>query len=137
MLNANVLNINTEIVSQLIEKLQEFHAKEEVTFDEIMLNSEYEYDWSQILADHDDDLTLLEIKNAINELEPDQKIDLYTLFLLGREDFEKSEWDLARKEAKSNPNLQRLAEYLIAQPLASDYLRKGLEYLNISFDDAE
>lgn len=130
-----MLNINSEIVCQIIDKLQEVHAKEEVIFDEKVADSEYEYDWAQILADHDDDKTYIEIKNVIDELEPDQKIDLLTLFFIGRDDYDSGEWNMAREEAMTHTILQHIPEFLLSQPLSSDYLRKGLEYLNLSCDE--
>lgn len=91
MLIKDVLNINPEIVLYIISKSRELHTKEDVTFEEKIQNSKYEYDWSQILASHKDDYTFIEIKNIINELEPDQQIDLLTLMYVGRGDFDVSE----------------------------------------------
>ena|SRR5579862_1213973 len=134
MLNANVLNINPEIVCFIISKAKEFHAKEEVTFSEEIPESEYEYDWSQILADHQDDMTYMEIKKVIEDLEPDQQVDLLALMYLGRGDFDDNEWSAAHKEAKNNlaPNL---TDYLLAKPFIADFLAKGLEALGYSLDE--
>lgn len=131
MLNTNVLNINPEIVCFIIAKAKEFHAKEEVTFSEEMPESEYEYDWSQILADHADDMTYLEVKKVIEDLEPDQQVDLLTLMYIGRGDFDGNEWSAAHKEAKNNlaPNL---TDYLLSKPMIADHLEKGLESLGFS-----
>jgi hypothetical protein len=128
MINYDVLNINPEIVCFIISKAKEFHVKEEVTFNEDMPNSEYEYDWAQILADHEDDLSYYELKKVIEDLEPDQQVDLLALMYIGRGDFETSEWSEARKLAKENlaPNLTR---YLLSKPLIADYLEKSLELL--------
>lgn len=136
MLNTgDILNVNPDIVCALIQKFKEFSAKEEVTFDETMSDSEYEYDWAQILADHGDDQTFREIKNVIEELEPDQRVDLLALMFIGREDFDSNEWSAARKEAKSNAALEHLSEYFMSQPLLAEYLSKGLEYLGYSCED--
>jgi len=134
MLTTDVLNINPEIVCHIISKAKEFHAKEEVTFSEKIPESEYEYDWSQILADHDDDLTYLEIKKVIEDLEPDQQVDLLTLMYIGRGDFDGDEWSAAHKEAKNNlaPNL---TGYLLSKPLIADHLAKGLELLGYTCDE--
>lgn len=134
MLNTNILNINPEIVCTIITKAREFQAKEEVTFDEKIPESEYEYDWSQILADHIDDLTYLEVKKTIEDLEPDQQVDLLTLMYIGRGDFEDNEWSAARKEAKNNlaPNL---TAYLLSKPQIADYLQKGLELLGYACEE--
>lgn len=128
MLNTDLLNINPEIVYFIISKAKEFHAKEEVTFDEKISDSEYEYDWSQILADHEDDMTYQEIKKVIEDLEPDQQVDLLTLMYIGRGDYDSEQWSEAHKEARQNlaPNL---TDYLISKPLIAEYLAKGLELL--------
>jgi len=134
MLNTNILNINPDIVCYIILKAREFHAKEEVSFPEEISNSEYEYDFLQILAMHGDDQTYREIESIIEDLEPDQQVDLLTMMYIGRGDFDISEWSAARKEAKDNlaPNL---TGYLISKPLIADYLEKTLEALNYSCNE--
>ena len=133
-LNTNILNINPEIVCFIISKAKEFHAKEGVTFSEEMPESEYEYDWAQILADHSDDLTFIEISNVIEDLDEDQQIDLLTLMYVGRGDFDINDWSAARKEAKNNlaPNL---TGYLLSKPFIADYLEKSLELLGYSCNE--
>ena len=49
-----------------------------------------EEDFMQILADHQNDLTYLELKDTIENLEPDQQMQLVALMYLGRSDF--GEW---------------------------------------------
>ena len=124
MPKTNGLNINPETICFIILKAKEFQAKEEVTFSEKISDSEYEYDWSQILADHADDLTYTEIQKAIEDLEPDQQIILLALMYVGRGDFEADEWTDAYKEAKNNI-LPNLTGYLLSKPQIADYLEKG------------
>lgn len=131
MVNTNVLNINPEIVSFIIIKAKEFQAKEGVTFSEKMPESEYEYDSSQILADHQDDLTYQEVQHVIEDLEPDQQVDLLTLMYIGRGDYESSEWSAARKEAKNNL-AANLTGYLLSKPFIANYLENALEMLGYS-----
>lgn len=134
MSNTNRFSINPDIVCDLIIKAKEFHAKEATTFDEDLPNTEYEYDWSQILSDRDDDLTFLEIEKTIEDLEPDQKVDLLTLMYIGRGDFDSTDWSSAHKEAKNNLR-PHLAKYLLSNPLIASYLEKGLEILGYSCDE--
>jgi hypothetical protein len=130
--NKNItLNINPETVCFIINKVQEFQAKEGVTFPEKMPDSENEYDYLQILADHKDDLSFQEVKSVIADLETDQKIDLLALMYVGREDFELKNWSEAQKEAKNNLK-ENLAEYLFAKPQLSAYLENALELLGLS-----
>lgn len=128
------LNINPETVCQIINRAHEFQAKEGVNFTEKIDSSEYEYDPLQILADHKDDLTLGEVKSLIEDLEPDQQIELLALMYLGRGDFEPSEWSQAQKEAKKNL-APRLTEYLFAKPQIAEYLQKGMEILGYYCDE--
>lgn len=133
MLNVDILNINPEIVYSIIEKIKVIHAKEEPTFEETAPNSEYEYDGAQILADHSDDLTANEIARAIENLEQAQKVDLLTLFYVGRGDYEIEEWSAARLLAK-DMLAPDLSGYLLSKPMASDYLARALELLNCASD---
>jgi hypothetical protein len=134
MVNRYVLNINPEIVCSIISRAREFHAKEEVTFSENTPESEYEYDWAQILADHADDLSYIEVKGTIEDLEHAQKVDLLALLYVGRGDFTGREWLDAHREARNNlaPNL---TDYLFSKPLIAYYLEKGLESLGYSCDE--
>jgi hypothetical protein len=134
MLDANILNINPDIVCFIIVRAKEFHAKEGVTFNEKIPESEYEYDQFQILADHGDDLTYQEIKRVIEDLEPDQQVDLLTLMYIGRGDFDGNEWSAARKEAKNNL-APHLTKYLLSKPLIANYLENALEILGYSCEE--
>ena len=131
MLNTNVLNINPETVCFIIEKAKEFQAKEGVTFEEEALNSEYEYDMQQILADHPDDLSYPEVKQIIDNLGIDEKVDLLSMMFIGRGDFVEKDWSSAHKEARGNLPSD-LTAYLFSKPTIAYYLEKGLESLGYS-----
>ncbi|WP_412754093.1 DUF3775 domain-containing protein [Legionella londiniensis] len=134
MTNVNALSINPDIVCLLILRAREFHAKEEVSIPEDSPDTEYEYDWAQVLADHQDDLTYLEIKNAIGSLEPSLQTELLALMYLGRGDFD--DWQAAKDAARDNMPVN-FVDYLLAHPFLPDYLEKGLDMLNILCDDFE
>lgn len=134
MLNTNILNINPEIVTNIIEKAKEFQAKESVSFPEETPDSEYESDWSQILADHKDDATFSEVEYLINDLEPDQQVDLLTLMYVGRGDFDIDDWSQARKLAKDNL-APGLTHYLLSKPQIVEYLEEALNALGYSDED--
>ncbi|HEX5421842.1 MAG TPA: DUF3775 domain-containing protein [Gammaproteobacteria bacterium] len=126
-----MLNINPDTVRFIIDKTNEFQAKEGVTIPETPLSPSD--DWAQqILADHSDDPVLREIRDAIEDLEPDQQTELVALTWLGRGDYEAAEWDAAVEEARESWN-GRTADYLIGTPLAGDYLADGLSLLG--YDD--
>lgn len=117
-------NINPDSVCAIITLAREFHAKEDVIIDEPSENPSG--DWARHqLEDYDGDPIFGELKNAINDLEPDQQMTLVALMWLGRGDFEKNEWELAQRQARG-AYTAHTAEYLIATPLVADYLLEGL-----------
>jgi len=130
----SILNINSETVCFIISKSREFHAKEAASFPEKFPEVEYESDWTQILAENQDDLTFQEVKRVIEDLEPDQQTELLALMYVGREDFNVNEWSLAYKEAKTNLK-PRLAEYLFSKPQLADFLENALSLLGYSCDE--
>lgn len=120
-----MIDINPEIVCQVIERAREFQSKEAVVLPDTPFNPSD--DWAlQTLADHADDLVYQEVKQAIEDLEPDQQMVLVALMWLGRGDFDIEEWESALAEAEDNWT-ERAAEYLLATPLVADYLREALE----------
>ena len=128
-----MLDINPETICFIIAKAHEFHAKEEVVITETPLSPGD--DWAlQILADHDDDPTLQELQAVIEDLEPDQQVQLVALMWLGRGDFDIEEWNTALAEARSNRNA-RTASYLLGTPLVADYLQEGLSLHGYSCDE--
>ena len=128
-----MLDINPETICFIIAKAHEFHAKEEVVIPETPLSPGD--DWAlQILADHDDDPTLQELQAVIEDLEPDQQVQLVALMWLGRGDFDIEEWNTALAEARSNRNA-RTASYLLGTPLVADYLQEGLSLHGYSCDE--
>jgi hypothetical protein len=128
-----MLDVSTDIVRFIIDKAKEFHAKEGVVIPE-PADSPSD-DWAlQVLANHRGDFSYQELRNTINDLEPDQQTQLVALMWLGRGDFAGDEWGEAVQEARGTWNA-RTAEYLIATPLLSDYLQEGLSMLGYSLED--
>ena len=120
-----MLDINVDTVRFIIDKAHEFQAKEAVSIPEEPLSPAE--DWAlQILADHVDDPTYLEVGSVIDDLGPDQRVALVALMWCGRGDYDAaSEWDEAMAAALAAAN-NRTAEYLMATPLVADYLEEGL-----------
>jgi hypothetical protein len=128
-----MLNVNPETVCFFISKAKEFHAKEEVVIPEEPTSPSD--DWAlQVLADHADDMTFQEFKTTVDDLEPDQQIDLVALMWLGRGSYSEDEWDTAVADAAAHWS-PRTAEYLLATPLLADYLEEGLATLGLSCED--
>jgi hypothetical protein len=129
-----MLDVSTDIVRFIIEKAREFHGKEGVVIPEVADSPSD--DWAlQVLANHRGDFTYQELHSTINDLEPDQQVQLVALMWLGRGDFVEDEWADAVKQAGDAWNA-RTAEYLIATPMLADYLQEGLAMLGYSTDEA-
>jgi len=127
-----MLDINPEILCFIIDKAHQFHVKEAVTIIEVPTSPAD--DWArQALADHQDDLTYQELVTTINDLDPNQQVQLVALMWLGRGDFDVSEWDVAKETAGDAWN-EWTADYVIATPLVADYLSEGLNLLGYSCD---
>ncbi|MFW5452066.1 DUF3775 domain-containing protein [Thioalkalivibrio sulfidiphilus] len=125
-----MLEMNPDIVCTIIERAREFHAKEEVVIPEEPGSPAD--DWAlQVLADHADDLTYQDLKTQIDDLDPEQQVQLVALMWMGRGDYEADEWNTALAEAKDNWT-PTTAEYLIATPLVADYLSEALDMLGYS-----
>lgn len=119
------LDLNRETVQFLIDRAREFHARDDVTFpEEPEVPNE---DWSrQVTEDFGGDPYYREMKNNIEDLEPDQQVSLVALMWLGRGDFSLDEWDNAIEQAQDSWN-DHTADYLIGTPLLSDYLAEGID----------
>lgn len=119
-----MLEMNPEIVCTIIDKLHEFHVKEEVVIPEVP-DSPTD-DWAmQVMADHKDDLTYQELDIIIKDLEPDQKQTLLALMWLGRGDYSIEEWENALNDVTGD-YINNMEAQFIAIPFVADYLQEGL-----------
>jgi hypothetical protein len=128
------LDLNPEIVQFVIDKVHEFHSREDVTFpddDEVEALNE---DWTdQFATDFAGDPYYQELATTINDLEPDQQMTLVALMWVGRGDYALEEWDEALKFAEETWT-DRTAEYLVGTPLLADYLAEGLQQFETEGD---
>lgn len=131
----SLLAINPQTIGYITNMAREFHAKEQVSIPEEPLSATS--DWAmQVLADHQDDPTYVELKTTIEDLEPDQQVQLVALMWLGRGTFSTEEWEDALQEAGDSWN-KNTANYLIGTPLLANYLEEGLAQLGYSPTDYE
>jgi len=70
----------------------------------------------------------------VEDLEPDQLLELVALMWLGRGDYDAEQWDEACSAAQDRKT-QRTAEYLISTPLVADYLEEGLDLLGYDCEE--
>jgi len=128
-----MIGVNPETVCYIIDKAHEFHAKEEVVIPETP--NESSDDWAlQVLADHAEDPTFIELKGTIGNMDPEQQCNLVALMWLGRGDFSEDEWEAALAEARSEWT-RHTAEYVIGTPLVADFLEEGLSMLGYSCEE--
>jgi len=119
-----MIDLNPESVLQIVERAREFQTEEialpqeppAMPVDDSPI--EYVVQWLG-------DPAYIELKEAIDDLEPDQQVSLVALMWLGRGDYELDEWDAALEYA-AEARTASSADYLIATPLLADYLLEGL-----------
>lgn len=122
--------INKAIVCNIILKARELGIEDDLVpphdpSDPLDIN------WKQALAEYQNDLTYIELKDLINGLEPDQQDKIIALFYLGRGDYELDQWGSALEMAR-NISSENRVDYLLAHPLLADYLEEGLDKFGIS-----
>ena len=124
------LSISQDALGYIIVKAREFDAKVEPVEDDPGSNAADDGE-REVLEDYADDPTLAELREAIEDLNEDEIIDLIAIAWIGRGDFEGSEWKEARTLANER-HRGRSSEYLIGMPALGDYLEEGLAELGIS-----
>jgi hypothetical protein len=131
----NELNISPEKVCYIIIKAREFDAKVEPVEPDPGSNP-VDTGEREVLEDYEDDATLAELREAIDDLNDDEVIDLIALAWLGRGDFGKTEWAEARALARER-HRHHSATYLTGIPALGDYLEDGLAELGHSCEAYE
>jgi hypothetical protein len=123
-----MLDLNPETVEHIIDRAHQYQTRDE-------MREEADEDDSpdlDALGDQDlqstEDPVYVELREAIDDLEPDQQVSLVALMWLGRGDFSVDDWDQALARAGEEWN-ERTGDYLVRTPLLADYLTEGLEML--------
>ena len=123
-----MLDLNPETVEQIIDRAHQYQTQDEMRADD---DDEDSPDLDALDDDavpNADDPVYLELREAIDDLEPDQQVSLVALMWLGRGDFTLEDWAQALQRAGEEWN-ERTADYLVRTPLLADYLSEGLELL--------
>jgi hypothetical protein len=121
------LNLNRDTVQLVIDKTHEFQAGTDVTFPGDT-EASGEQRAGPMASNFDNDPLYQDLKNTIDDLEPDQQVSLVSLMWLGRGDYSISEWGDALRFAEETWT-DHTADYLIGTSLLADYLQGGLEQL--------
>lgn len=125
-----MLNLDTDIIHNLLDKARQFQAKEEVGFPEMV----DDLDALHVLVDDEEDAIYQEAVQFINDLREDQQATLVALMYLGRGDYSEDEWPDAYQMAQDELT-DHTGQYLLAKPLVVDEIERGLQLLGI--DDEE
>jgi hypothetical protein len=86
------------------------------------------------LADNPPDLETIELERLIGELNVDEAAELVALFLIGRGDFGRDEFEAAMAEARADET-RSTAHYLMASPLLAEHLEAGLNAFGQTCED--
>lgn len=129
------LSISPEQVCYLIVKAREFDVQD-VTTDPDDGSNPADDRMISVLEEHSDNPVVQEITAFVDALADDEKADLVALMQLGRGDREMEEWQALHDEALRE-HVGRAADYLLGQPLISDYLEEGLALFGLSCTEFE
>jgi hypothetical protein len=83
---------------------------------------------AETVLDDGEDPTEAELREMIDDLNEDERIDLIALVWVGRGDFDRTEWQEARSLARERQE-KKASDYLLGMPTLSDYLEEGLATL--------
>jgi len=90
----------------------------------------------ETILDDGEDPTEAELREMIDDLNEDGRIDLIALVWVGRGDFGRAEWQEARGLARERQE-KKASDYLLGMPTLSDYLEEGLAALGHAGIDDE
>jgi len=79
------------------------------------------------------DTTASELREAIDDLNDDEVVDLIALAWVGRGDFSRDDWEDARALVRER-HQQHSAGYLMGIPTLADYLEEGLVALGHTYE---
>ena len=122
-----MLDLNPETIEQIIDRAHQYQMRDGMEDDSDDDTPDIDALGDTLVPDQEDPV-YLELKSAIDDLEPDQQVSLVALMWLGRGDFSVEDWAQALQRAGQEWN-SRTADYLVRTPLLADYLSEGLEQI--------
>ena len=134
--NGPALTIPLDKVCWIIIKAREFDVKDAATEPDPGSNASDDKMVS-VLEDRADDPVEQELRTFISSLSEDEQIDLVAMAWLGRDDSTLADWPSIREEAaRAHGNHPRhTANYLLGEPLVSDFLEEALSLFGKSCDE--
>jgi len=121
------LNISIEKIRDIVLLAREFDLVEFPDEPDPGSDADAVVDPETILDDGEDP-TEAELREMIDDLNEDERIDLIALVWVGRGDFDRAEWQEARGLARERQE-KKASDYLLGMPTLSDYLEEGLATL--------
>ena len=134
-----VLTIPVDKVCWIIIKAREFDVKEPANIPDNGSNGSDD-NMVSVLEDRPNDPVEHELRSFIAGLSEDEQVDLVALAWLGREDNDIEDWPAVREEAAARIDgnkSRRTADYLLGEPLVSDFLEQGLSLFGESCDASQ
>ena len=119
-----MIDLNPESVRSVINHAREFQGEASMESETAPESLADDQAFEQ-LTEYQGDERYTELRNIIEDLEPDQQRTLVALMWIGRGDYTLDEWDEALGYAAEADSVST-ADYLIATPLLADYLAEGL-----------
>jgi hypothetical protein len=129
------LNISGEKVCYIVAKAREYDVKVDPVEPDPGSNPADSGE-REILEDYSDDPTAAELKEAIEDLNDDEVIDLIAMIWVGRGDFGLTEWREARALARER-HRRHSADYLMGIPTLGDFIEEGFSQLGHSCEEFE
>ena len=124
------LDISTDTVCYIIAKAREFDVKGDPAELDPGANP-IDEESEEILQDYPGDPTEDELREAIDDLNDDEVVELIALAWVGRGDFGPAEWNDAKALARDR-HRSHSAAYLMGMPTLPDFLEEGLNALGHS-----
>ena len=131
-----MVTIPLQKLAFIVAKAREFDAEVETDGDEAGASNPADDGERAILQDTADNPTLQELRDAIDDLNVDERDELLALVWIGRGDFTADEWNDAVGQARARDD-RRDADYLIGTPLLADYVEEGLAAFDLSLEEFE
>ena len=119
-----MIDLNPDSVRNIIAHVRQFQTEASMA-PELAPESLTDDQAFQRLTEYQGDAQYDDLRNLIEDLEPDQQRTLVGLMWLGRGDYVLDDWEESLAHAAEADSVAT-ADYLIATPLLADYLEEGL-----------
>ena len=130
-----MITINPERVCFIAIKARQFDVKV-LPPDTESGSNDVDDQFREVLEDTSDDPVVRELFYAIGNLNEEEMSELIALAMIGRGDFDATEWQDAIAAAEEDP-ARRRPQWFLGLSLLGDYLEEGLNAMGYSCADVE